>query len=54
MSKNVKLRTPRATPRDPFWRLRRILGTRRKDSAKAYSRADTRKAEQEGTRDRND
>ncbi len=54
MSKKVKMRPMRATPRDPFWRLRRLLGARRKDSAKAYSRADTRKAEQQATRDRDD
>ena len=46
-----KKRTKRLTPprpRDPFWRLRRILGVKRVGNPKAYdreeARADTRKA----------
>ena len=35
-------------PRDPFWRLRRALGTKRKESAKRYRRAQRRRAEREG------
>jgi hypothetical protein len=51
MSKKVRKRVKRATPRDPFWRLRRLLGARRKESAKAYRRADTRKAERQAAPD---
>ena len=51
MSKKVERRPKRATPRDPFWRLRRLLGARRKDSAKAYRRADARKAERQAAHD---
>ena len=51
MTRKIKGRPKRVTPRDPFWRLRRLLGKRRKNSAKAYRRADTRKAEQEAARD---
>jgi len=53
MIKKVKRRPKQLTPRDPFWRLRRLLGARRKDSAKAYRRADARKAEREAARDGN-
>lgn len=32
-------------PRDPFWRVRRALVEKRKESAKAYKRAASRRAE---------
>ena len=35
------------TPRDPFWRLRRIFGERKVKNPKAYDRAASRKAERE-------
>jgi hypothetical protein len=38
-------------PRDPFWRLRRLFGAKRKESAKAYRRRDRRKAEREAERE---
>ena len=43
MSKKAKP----AKPRDPSWRLRRALGAKRIDSAKAYKRADLRRSERD-------
>jgi hypothetical protein len=37
-------------PRDPFWRLRRILGVKRAKSRKAYDRAESKSAEREASR----
>jgi len=37
--------------RNPFWRLRRVLGEKRTKSRKAYDRARTRRAEREATSD---
>ncbi len=38
-------------PRDPFWRLRRLFGAKRKESAKAYRRQERRKAERDAKRE---
>ena len=48
--KKKQKRTP-AKPRDPFWRVRRMLVEKRKRSAKLYRRVDTRKAERDAHRD---
>ncbi len=42
--KKAKRRAP-PRPRDPFWRLRRILGVKRVGNPKAYDRGDERQAE---------
>ncbi len=42
--KKAKRRAP-PRPRDPFWRLRRILGVRRVGNPKAYDRGEAREAE---------
>lgn len=49
MSGKKKKRRKRKMPkvRDPFWRLRRLFGQRKKDSAKGYKRTESRKAEQD-------
>lgn len=39
-----------AKPRDPYWRLRRALGARRKASARVYQRAQQRSAKREAER----
>jgi len=39
------------TPRNPFWRLRRIFGEKRAKSPKAYDRGETKKAEREAAGD---
>ena len=39
----AKRRTVKA--RDPFWRLRRLFGEKKRPSAKSYRRAETRRAE---------
>ena len=44
--KKAKRRAP-PRPRDPFWRLRRILGVRRVGNPKAYDRGEAREAERE-------
>lgn len=36
--------------RDPFWRLRRVLGAKRKEGAKSYRRQERRRAEREAER----
>ncbi len=41
-----KQRKP-AKPRDPFWRLRRLLGARKRPSKKDYRRAEQRRMERE-------
>lgn len=38
-------------PRDPFWRLRRILGVRRVGNPKAYDRGEAREAERKALSD---
>ncbi len=48
--KKVKRRAP-PRPRDPFWRLRRILGVHRAASSKAYDRGDAREAERKALND---
>lgn len=45
MAKQRKQKAGESRPRDPFWRWRRALGQKRKESAKAYRRAERRKAE---------
>ena len=42
---------PLPKPRDPSWRLRHALGQKRKESAKAYRRDDSRRAEREARRE---
>jgi len=44
--KKAKRRAP-PRPRDPFWRLRRILGVRRVGNPKAYDRGEARGAERQ-------
>jgi len=50
MPRKAKAKPRPAKPRDPFWRLRRLFGEQRKESAKAYRRAERRKAEREAER----
>jgi len=38
-------------PRDPFWRLRRLLGQRRRPAKGEYRRDESRKAEREARDD---
>ncbi len=47
MGKKDKAKAPRS--RDPFWRLRRVFGEKRRESAKSYRRAESRKTEQEAS-----
>lgn len=48
MSKRKPTKAPR--PRNPYWRLRRSLKERRKESAKAYRRAAERRAAREAAK----
>lgn len=43
--KKKAMRRAPPRPRDPFWRLRRILGVKRAGNPKAYDRSDARQAE---------
>jgi hypothetical protein len=48
MSSGRKKKAKRpAKPRDPFWRIRRMLGASKAKSRKAYDRASERKAARE-------
>ncbi len=48
-----KKKPPRpAKPRDPFWRLRRLLGARREPGRKDYRRAEQRRIEREAKDER--
>ena len=49
-NKKAKRRAP-PRPRDPFWRLRRILGVKRVGNPKAYDRGEAREAERKATID---
>ena len=44
MAPRTKTRKRTVKPRDPFWRLRRAFGEKKRPSAKAYRRAETRRA----------
>lgn len=46
-----KQRAP-AKPRDPFWRLRRLLGARKRPSKKDYRRDEQRRMEREARDER--
>ena len=46
-----KGRSRQPPPRDPFWRLRRLFGEKRKGSAKIYRRADAKKTERQARGD---
>jgi len=45
--KKPKRKLPK--PRDPFWRLRRMLGEKRAKSRKAYDRAKSKRAERDAS-----
>jgi hypothetical protein len=45
MVRRTKTRRRTVKARDPFWRLRRVFGEKTRPSAKAYRRAETRRAE---------
>ena len=45
MVRRTKTRKRTVKARDPFWRLRRVFGEKTRPSAKAYRRAETRRAE---------
>ncbi|HVO14280.1 MAG TPA: hypothetical protein VMV26_03660 [Alphaproteobacteria bacterium] len=45
MVRKIKTRKQPAKPRDPYWRLRRVFGEKKRPSRKGYRRAETRRAE---------
>jgi len=45
MARRTKIRKRTIKPRDPFWRLRRVFGEKKRPSGKAYRRAETRRVE---------
>lgn len=51
MTDKTKRKPPPAKPRDPFWRLRRVMTEKAKPSAKVYKRGETKKKEREADRD---
>lgn len=48
-SRNAPADPPK--PRDPYWRLRRLLGVRKEKSAKAYDRQQNRSAARKALKD---
>jgi hypothetical protein len=45
MTRRTRIKKRTVKPRDPYWRLRRVFGEKKRPSAKAYRRAETRRAE---------